>query len=74
MERAFRITRRIDRSEQPWMDDDDVIEKGEVVYSYGGMTYGCIGKGNAVTRTRGQTPFFEVPRDALEPISEFAAS
>lgn len=69
MSRAFKINRRIDRSVQPWMDADDIVEEGETVYLYSGCTYGCIGAGVAVTRKDGETPFFEVPRDALQPIT-----
>ncbi|HEY7765983.1 MAG TPA: hypothetical protein VG758_19825 [Hyphomicrobiaceae bacterium] len=65
---AYRIKRDIDKREQPWME----IRAGEIVYAYAGCTYGCIGAGLAVSRRRGETPFFEVPKDAIEPISALA--
>jgi hypothetical protein len=61
---AYRITRDIDKREQPWME----IRAGEIVYAYTGCTYGCIGAGLAVSRRRGEMPFFEVAKDAIEPI------
>lgn len=68
MNQAYKVTRTIDSREQPWMRDDDVIAHGEVVYKYTGCTYGCIGAGVAVSRQPDKTPFFEIPRDAIEPI------
>ncbi|HWE16902.1 MAG TPA: hypothetical protein VG758_06930 [Hyphomicrobiaceae bacterium] len=62
---AYRITRDIDKREQPWMG----ISAGEIVYAYTGCTYGCIGAGLAVSRRLGETPFFEVPKDGIEPIN-----
>lgn len=67
MSQVFRITKRVDKSVQPWMDDNDALEVGDVVYSYNGHTYGCIGDGIAVTREADVTPFMEVPRDSVEP-------
>lgn len=66
MARRLRTTKRIDKSVQPWMDDADAIEAGTIVYSYSGCTYGCVGDGIAVTLAPDQTPFIEVPRDAVE--------
>ena len=68
MERRFEVTRRVDKSEQPWMSDDEIVEAGTVVWSYVGCTYGCIGAGRAVTMERGKTPFFELPANALREI------
>lgn len=68
MSRPFLVIKTIDKSVQPWMDENEVIIKGEVVYSYPYCTYGCIGEGIAVTLFPGKTPFFEVPRDCVEPL------
>lgn len=65
MERALKITRDIDKNEQPWMGDGEVIYAGETVYEFHGCTYGCIGDGIAVSREPGKEPFFEVPQDAV---------
>jgi len=51
--------------ECPWLDKD--FKKGEEVNEYTGPTYGCItDKGTACCKTFGDTPFFELPNDALE--------
>lgn len=68
MSQALEITRDITKAEQPWMDAGEIVKAGEVVYEFHGCTYGCIGSGVAVSRERGQTPFFEVPRDAVKPV------
>lgn len=66
MVRQFKMTRTVDKTEQPWMHDE-VVSEGETVFEYGGYTYGCISEGGiAVTRTRGETPFFQVPADAVQ--------
>jgi hypothetical protein len=69
----LRVTRTIDEREQPWMADEDApvksVPQGAIVYAYGGCTYGCISEaGIAVSFEPEQTPFFQVPRDAVEPI------
>ena len=70
--KLYAVTRRITRREQPWMAEGEVIEAGEVVYRYYGITYGCIGPGGvAVTRKpphQPQLPFFQVPEDALQEV------
>lgn len=68
MARKFVTTKRIDKSVQPWMQDDEAIEEGIVVYAYSGCTYGCVGDGIAVTMRPDETPFIEVPRDAVKPL------
>ena len=68
MAKAYRIRYQIDKTVQPWMEEGEVVKIGEVVYAFSGCTYGCIGAGVAVTRQPDQTPFFEVPRDALEDV------
>ena len=45
------------------------VKKGEILYGYSGPTYGCIGAGSVVTRDQqGNTPFFELPSDAIKRI------
>lgn len=62
----FVLTKTVDKSIQPWMDDDECYPAGTVVYFYTGCTYGCIGSsGMAVTINPDVEPFFEVPRDAV---------
>ena len=57
--------RRITRQECPWLDAD--IDEGTRVFAYWGNTYGCISDtGIAVTMKRGETPFMEVPKDAVQ--------
>ena len=68
MSRALEITCDITKAEQPWMDADEIVKAGEVVYEFHDYTYGYIGNNIAVSRERGQTPFFEVPRDAVKPV------
>lgn len=58
------LTRDVKQSECHWLDRD--YPKGWIVYSYEGCTYGCVSDhGRAVTLVNGETPFFELPRDAL---------
>lgn len=46
------------------------VAAGEVLYKYFGATYGCVSPaGVALTQEPGQTPFFEFPWDAIEPVS-----
>ena len=70
MPTKYEVTYQVDKSVQPWMDDDNVVEEGETVYAYNGYTYGCIGDGIAVSRQPDQTPFFELPRDAVRELVE----
>jgi hypothetical protein len=67
--KKFKLRYQVDQQVQPWMGEDEVVKIGEVVYLFSGCTYGCIGAGVAVTRQPDQTPFFEVPRDALEEVA-----
>lgn len=57
------LIRDVLKSECPWLDRD--MKKGEVVFNYRGPTYGCIGGGIACTEKPGETPFFELPANAL---------
>lgn len=69
MPRAFIVTRRIDKTEQPWMEDHDHVDEGATVYEYDGHTYGCISAGGvAVTFEPNVEPFFQVPSDALKQV------
>jgi hypothetical protein len=67
IDRAYRLKRTLDNTELDWLDDGDVFEEGSIVYEYTGPTYGCITPaGMACTRVARQTPFVELPLDALE--------
>lgn len=69
MERQFKMTRTVDKNEQPWMRDDDVVHEGETVWEWLGHDYGCISDGGiAVSRLRGKTPCFQVPADSVQQI------
>lgn len=58
------LVRDVLRSECPWLDRD--LRAGERLFRYPGYTYGCVSPaGIAMTEEAGQTPFFEVPREAL---------
>jgi len=47
-----------------WLSEDH--RKGDIVYSYGGATYGCITEqGAAFTKEDGIPPFFELPSDSV---------
>lgn len=59
------LTRPVTRAECPWLDFD--YPAGAIVYAYSGATYGCVSpSGRAVTEKDGETPFVELPRDALD--------
>ena len=63
----FKIRRKLTTNECHWLDND--IEKGTIVYHYGGATYGCISAvGIAVSMEPNKEPFFEVPFSAVEEI------
>jgi hypothetical protein len=62
---AFQLTRNVTKKECVWLDR--TFKKGEIVYEYFGCTYGCISwKGRAFTKEENETPFFELPNDAVE--------
>lgn len=64
MSKILHLTRDVTISECPWLDQD--LPKGTQVWTYDGHTYGCVSsKGRAVTAKAAETPFFEVPVDAL---------
>lgn len=61
------LSRDVSKLECPWLDND--MPKGMAVWSYEGCTYGCIsGNGRAVSLVDGETPFFELPRNALKEV------
>ena len=63
--RAYTLTRNVTKKECDWLDRS--LKKGEIVYEYTGPTYGCIsGNGSAFTLTKNETPFFELPDDAVQ--------
>lgn len=63
----FIVNRNVTRAECPWLKDD--VSAGTEVYEYLGPTYGCISpEGTAVTVVSGETPFFELPNTALQPV------
>lgn len=60
-----KLLRAVTKKECPWLDED--LKKGMEVYIYHGVTYGCVQPtGIAVTKKPDETPFFEVPRDAID--------
>ena len=67
--RVYVLKKRVDHYDAPWFDRSQVFEKGDMVYEYTGATYGCVSdNGVAVTRVPDQTPFIEIPEDALEEV------
>ena len=63
------VTRDITRKECRWLKED--IPAGTVVYLYDGHTYQCISDaGMAVTNEPDKPPFFELPHDALQRVSD----
>jgi hypothetical protein len=59
----FKLTRDVTKDECSWLDR--TFAAGEIVHKFNGGTYGCIGAGIACS-IDGGTPFFELPRDALQ--------
>ena len=63
--RKYTVIRDITTEECPWLEN--TILKGQIVYSYTGCTYGCIGhNGKAVSLELGVDPFFELPYDSIK--------
>ena len=59
------LKRDVTQQECPWLNTD--LKVGTTVWSYSGQVYGCISPtGIAVTAKAAETPFFEVPRNAIE--------
>lgn len=64
MPKTLVLTRPVTIAECPWLDAD--LAEGTVVWSYDNCTYGCVSPGGiAVTAKAAETPFFEVPEDAI---------
>lgn len=62
-----KLIRDVKKEECPWLDRD--FSEGEVVFLYNGHTYGCISfKGLPFSEVYDQTPFFELPKDAVKQI------
>lgn len=60
-----KINRKLSAKEYVWLKK--TLKKGKVVYLYTGQTFGCVSDdGVAITRKPDKTPFFEVPRDAVD--------
>lgn len=58
------LNRDVTTEECHWLEED--ISKGTVMYVYNGYTYGCIQpSGTACTMVDGETPFMEIPNDAI---------
>lgn len=58
------IVRELTLVECPWLDWR--INPGRTVFKYSGCTYGCISEeGIAVSDKSDETPFYEVPFDAV---------
>jgi hypothetical protein len=60
---AYVTNRAVTRSECPWLDED--VPAGKQVFRYAGHTCGCVGSGVACCDAAGETPFYELPADAL---------
>ena len=63
----FRLTRDVTKKECSWLDRN--YKKGEILFEYDGYTYGCISpNGIACSDKDQETPFYEIPKNALERI------
>lgn len=72
--RTLRVTRPFHIDD--WLDGTLAPEftPGMIVHEYRGATYGCVTPaGVAVTLQPGTTPFYEVPRDAVEDVTDLVA-
>lgn len=58
------LNRNVTQNECLWLENN--LMKGTKVYEYLGCTYGCIGDGEAVSLEPDQTPFMEIPLDAID--------
>lgn len=62
--RIFVTTRLVS---EDWLSSD--VPEGEILYEYTGHTYGCVTPaGIACSYYEGETPFMEIPKDALREI------
>ena len=63
----YELIRTVTQQECSWLDKD--YEKGDEVFRYHGYTYGCVtGDGTACCEKKDETPFFELPTNALKEI------
>ncbi len=60
----FVVVRDVTKAECHWLAE--TVPAGRVVHRYYGPTYGCIASGIAVTDEPDETPFYEMPLDALK--------
>jgi hypothetical protein len=64
--RSFTTARDITPEECHWLDE--TVPAGKTVFEYTDNTYGCISPaGIAVSDEPHATPFYELPRTALDP-------
>ena len=65
--KKFQLTRDVTLNECNWLDRD--YKKGEIVFEYPLYTYGCVSNhGVACSEKDSESPFFELPTDALKEI------
>lgn len=65
MAKVIVTSRVITQMECPWLDVD--IPAGTQLWTYDGHSYGCVSPGGvAVTAKAAETPFFEIPKDAIK--------
>ena len=65
----FILIREVSQLECPWLHRNFAI--GEIVYLFDGATYNCISKnGLPFTEEAAGKPFFELPKDAVVPVTE----
>ncbi len=66
----YRVIKYISKKEHCWLEFP--LKVGQILYEYGGCTYGCVSfMGVAVTKSPNKTPFFEVPANHIKAIKEF---
>lgn len=68
--RKLTLLRDVTQSECSWLECN--LKAGWTFWEYTGCTYGCIDtmKGIAATWMTDQTPFFQIPRDAIAELRE----
>lgn len=59
----YKLVRDVTVTECHWLERD--MKSGEIVHLYTGNVYGCIDTGIAVSMKPNETPFFELPLNAL---------
>ncbi len=65
----FILIREVSQSECPWLRRDFAL--GEIVYLFESATYNCISKnGLPFTNEASGKHFFELPKDAVVPVTE----